>query len=521
MRTWLYSLVLLAFVAASPAQATWREASSKHFVIYSEQSAKVVQEFAESLERYDKGLRVLFNVPDEQTSHASRVTVFVVPNITAVRRLLGPNAPSGLAGFYRNWAAGPVAFVPRGTGDAAGVGFDNQLVLQHEYAHHFLMQNFSGVFPAWFNEGFAEFAATADLNKDGSLNLGMAANHRAYGLLVESPLPIERLLDSTPSARDGAERERFYGRAWLLCHYLITDATRRSQLPVYIKRLNAGGTNLDAARAAFGDLNQLNKDLNAYLRRIQSKMMGFRLPREALSFSKVTVRELGPGEAAIMDARIQSKAGVDRKEAPQVLALARKAAAPFPNDAAAQTALAEAEFDAGNYAEAEAAADRAIAADPKAVDALTYKGLARMRQAVMADKHDAPTWTEVRKWFLAANKVDAEDPEPLTNFFYSFLRQGIEPTANAVAAGTHSLELAPQDTELRIIIVQYMLRHGKSAEARSALLRLASMPHGGEIQQRASAVLTALDTGGTEAAIRAMRSNPTASAGEGLSDGKE
>lgn len=518
MRKWLYALLMLTFIAVSPAQAAWREASSKHFVIYSEQSAKTLQEFAESLERYDKGLRTLFHVADEQTSHASRVTVFVLPNMANVRKLHGGNA-TNIGGFYRDWPGGPVAFVPRSTGDGEQFGYDTQLILQHEYAHHFLMQNFSTVFPAWFNEGFAEFASTAERQKDGSVNFGLAANHRAYTLLQESPLPIEKLLDSTPSIRSADETAKFYGRSWLLCHYLITDASRRSQLPAYIKRLNSGSGHIDAARGAFGDLSLLNKDLNAYLRRIQSKMAGFRLPPEALPIGKVTVRELGAGEAGMMYVRIQSKAGVDAKEAPQVVAMARKAAASFTNDAAVQTILAEAEFDAGNFAEAEAAADRAIAADPKAVDAFTYKGAARMRQIAVRGNDSPADWAEVRKSFLAANRLDPDDPEPLTYFFMSYVRQGKEPTPNAAAAAVRALELAPQDIGLRMVVVQYMLRHGKAAEARSALLRLASDPHHEELRQTASAMIAALESGGSEAALGILRSkqqeNPDQSAESG------
>ena len=50
-------MALAALAAATPAQAEWREATSKHFVIYSEDSEKSVREFATRLERFDAALR--------------------------------------------------------------------------------------------------------------------------------------------------------------------------------------------------------------------------------------------------------------------------------------------------------------------------------------------------------------------------------------------------------------------------------------------------------------------------------
>jgi hypothetical protein len=116
MHNWLYSLLLVTLFSASPGWANWREASSKHFVIYSEQNPKTLQEFAESLERYDKGLRILFGAPDNQVSHASRVTIFILRGMGDVQRAYGDKS-ADVAGFYQDWPSGPVAFVPRSTDD--------------------------------------------------------------------------------------------------------------------------------------------------------------------------------------------------------------------------------------------------------------------------------------------------------------------------------------------------------------------------------------------------------------------
>ncbi len=93
----------------------------------------------------------------------------------------------------------------------------------------------------------------------------------------------------------------------------------------------------------------------------------------ALPAATVTVRPLTLGESAL----IEFKAITDRNPSPIVagylLTDARKAAASFAKDSGAQTILAEIELNAGNNDEAEAAADRALAAQPDNRRAMCYK----------------------------------------------------------------------------------------------------------------------------------------------------
>ena len=88
---------------------------------------------------------------------------------------------------------------------------------------------------------------------------------------------------------------------------------------------------------------------------------------------------------------------------PACLPRRKKAAASFPEDAGAQIMLAEAAFDAGDYETSEAAADRAIAADANATDALTYKAMSRMAVAKAAGDTRTETWGGIRKIIAAAN----------------------------------------------------------------------------------------------------------------------
>ena len=504
-----FLLCLSLLAAAAPADATWRQASTDHFVIYSEDSPKTLNEFATKLERYDAAMRYIRGLPDQKPSPSNRLTIFVVRSVGAVEKLYGKGG-SNVAGFYMGRATGSFAITPRSSGGGSQYDLNEQIVLLHEYAHHFMLQTYPGAFPAWLIEGFAEFNSTAKFEADGGVGIGLPANHRAYGLSVR-PMKMEKLLTATVAGLKPDEVDSLYGRGWLLTHYLTFDPARKGQLTAYIAAINNGTGSLDAARKAFGDLNKLDRELDNYV--AQRTLSYFKIPPDKFRIGQIDIRDLAPGEAAVMDVRIRSKRGVNEAQAKALVPLVRKAATPFPKDALAQVTLAEAEYDAGNYAEAEAAADRAIAADPKSVEGLIYKGRAKVAMASAAGKTDAAAWKEARKWFLAANKIEADDPEPLMLFYSSFLAAGAQPTANAALGLEWALKLAPQDSSLRWMMAQQHLRDGKAADARAALAPVAFDPHGGAQAEAAAGIIAKLDSGGVKAALEAWEKRSKEEAG--------
>jgi hypothetical protein len=83
--------LLAAFAAvamAAPAHAEWYQASSAHFLIYSEQKPDTLRGFAVKLEKFDKAVRAVRKMSDLPLSHGNRVTIFVVRNEVEVQRLV-------------------------------------------------------------------------------------------------------------------------------------------------------------------------------------------------------------------------------------------------------------------------------------------------------------------------------------------------------------------------------------------------------------------------------------------------
>ncbi|HEX8525987.1 MAG TPA: hypothetical protein VF689_03310, partial [Allosphingosinicella sp.] len=88
-------LALLAILLPAGAEARWREASSRHFIIYSEQSESELRTFAEQLERFDRALRVQLRRPDPDRSPATRLTIYVLPNQVQLESFLGFGGVAG------------------------------------------------------------------------------------------------------------------------------------------------------------------------------------------------------------------------------------------------------------------------------------------------------------------------------------------------------------------------------------------------------------------------------------------
>ena len=162
----------VAIILPAPAPAAWQAASSRHFVVYANDSPERLRSFTARLERYDSAMHVLRNMPDDHATPASRVTVFVLESMDEVKALKGAG---NAAGFYIPRARGSVAFVP---------------------------------------------------------------THGRGG----------------PPVGDLRVQNAFYGRAWLLTHYLMSDPARRELLGHYVAAINAGAGAAEAAKL-LGDPN--------------------------------------------------------------------------------------------------------------------------------------------------------------------------------------------------------------------------------------------------------------------------
>ena len=255
---------------------------------------------------------------------------------------------------------------------------------------------------------------------------------------------------------------------------LWMSGKRPGQYAKFIELLNEKGDALAAGREAFGDLDKLNAELNAYLTRRAIPVSKFSAA-QLRTPSQITFRPLTAGEAAILPFRMQSLIGVDDKTAPPLADAARPVAAKYPNDTFVQRAMAEMEYDAKHYDAADAAADRALAADPKNLMAMAYKGRIALQRA--RQSHSAADWQAARGWFIKANKVEPNHPLPFELYYDSFVVADQVPPQDAVAGIYRAVEVMPQDTSLRVRAAVELIRAGNIKRARTVLAPAAFYPH--------------------------------------------
>ena len=479
------------------ANAAWYEASSKHFVIYSNQNQNELVRYATRLEQFDLAVRVLRSMDNPPIAPSARLTVFVLKDEDAVQALADARG-STLAGFYIARSSGSLAVVPKKT-VADGSGFSSQVVFFHEYAHHLMAEGGNLAVPRWFGEGFAEFFSTAQFERGGSILIGTSPAHRSYGVFAQTGISYSDLLSGTYSEKmTVGQVESLYGRGWALVHYLTFAPERKGQLSAYLSKLGGGASSKTAAEQAFGDLRQLEKDIQRYASK--SRLAAVRVALDPAAVGEIRFRQLQPGEAAILPTRIRSKVGVNKKTAPAVLAQAKQIAQQYPNDTLVAISLAEASLDAGDVEGAVAAANHAAELNPQSVEAKLFRGRSLLARAEKSS-NGAADIKSARAAFMAANKIEPEHPEPLRAFYESYFTAREMPSKNATEALHYAAALAPADRNLSWLSAQQHLIDKEPAKARAQLVLMAYDPHGGALSDHARNVIDLIDAGKLDDAL--------------------
>ena len=446
----LYKMALLLLAAASPAaaQAEWREATTRHFIVYSEGGEQELREFAAKLEKFDYVLRAYHKV----TSPPSpiRLKVYLLPSIGAVGKMAG----GGVAGYYIPDARG-LMMVGTHAGRQLGSDvrsardipeLDAESILLHEYTHHFMYQYFPAAYPTWYSEGFAEFWGATDILDKDVVEIGLPANSRFLSFSFNRWLPLAKLF-TAQSYADVPEVDLLYAEGWLLLRHAFENPQRQKQIQAYLNAINGGATYDQAAKTAFGDIAEYDSELFGYAGR--GKFSVLRLPFKKIDVGPIEVRGVGRAEEAMMDLSIRLAQGVLQRDAAKLADDVRESAERFPDDPFALALLAEAERLAGRPEAAAAAADRLLKVAPNDPRGLLQKGLAEVARLQAASSADAAAWTAARQYLVRAVKAAPNDPLALEGYYDSYAGRGVLPPDDAQAALYQAMELAPRDSDLR------------------------------------------------------------------------
>lgn len=471
------AMAVVIFLYPAAAQAAWIRAETERFIVYGDGRDKAARNLAERLTMFDTALRIL-NPSVLKKAPGRKLEVYLVADGREMRRV-DPRLGERIGGFYRAAPQATFAVVRTGAGP-----MDVDDVLFHEYAHHFMLENFPSAYPGWFIEGWAEYFMTAEVTSKG-IKVGGYNENRAYWLFAAPWLPLETVLSKAPFEIEPAKRHLYYGQAWLLMHYMRGDPARVDQINKAIRAIAAGEPSAKAMRDATGLTTlELTKALRGY-RKLPMMMV---TPPMA-GPTQVTITPLpATAEAFLLDNLRLATASVAQPDA-ALLADIRTRAARYPGDRLAELTLARAEFNFGDTAAGEAIAQRRLKEAPEDVELLYLAGMGQILAAERAPDTHVERLRAARKLLGKAYALDQDDYRILLAYAYSRSAEPAYPTENDLNVLLEARALAPSVQMTSVWAGAALIKRDRRDQAVGMLSGVGNDPHGGRLAAQARALL--------------------------------
>jgi tetratricopeptide (TPR) repeat protein len=268
---WKYTvlLVLLLLNPRAPARdkpENWLEVRSQRFTVVTNANEKTGRRIADQFERMRSVFHVAF--PHVSIDKGAPIVVLAIKDEKDFRAL----EPEAYLAKGQLKLGGLFLRAPDKNYVLMRVDAEGQhpyAVVYHEYTH-FLLSKAEEWIPLWLNEGLAEFYENTDIHEK-DVALGEPSPENLNWLRQNRLLPLNTLFTvdtSSPYYHEENKGSIFYAESWALTHYLemkdYQDKTHR--LSDYAEFLIQKVDAVTAATRAFGDLKQLQSNLENYIR---------------------------------------------------------------------------------------------------------------------------------------------------------------------------------------------------------------------------------------------------------------
>jgi hypothetical protein len=476
------ALAAAVMLGLSPtaAEAKWLKAEAEPFIIYSEGGEPDLRAFASKLVAFDYMLRKLHGAKPPSAPRR-KLEIYLVRDGAEMRRIV-PGASDNLRGVYRA-STGSVHAVSTRDSDP-WLAADE--VLFHEYAHHFMLANYPGAYPAWVVEGYADYFSTARIRTD-VIEIGRPSEARASWVANARWISYRDVL-SAPLTREARRRGgEFYAQSWLMVHYLMSSAERAQQLGRALEAIAAGEPAVDAMVSATGmTTDRMTGHLQNYIRNpVQLRQM----PNPIGAAAPVTITEMPASADDMLLESVALANPLNDVQAGMLLRRVRARASRHPGDSLAELTLARAELGYGEAAAGEAVLRKRLAADPGEAASLQALGLARLAAGRKDEARRAELFGEARPLLLRANQADPNDFRTLYGYVQSRAGEAGYPNEDLLEILLLASDLAPSVSEIRLEAGRALIKHRHYAQAEEVLGPLANNPHGGKLQAAAAALV--------------------------------
>ena len=462
-----YLVILLPRPLRAEKQEAWVEVRSPNFIVVSDAGEKEARKTATRFEQ----IRAVFrNSLAVASAHPSlMVTILALKDEAGLRSLLpdfwakGHFHPAGIFAYEMNQYYAAINLQAQGSNPYA--------TLYHEYYHSLTLPYYTDL-PLWLAEGLATFFGNTEVNEK-YVTMGEATPELVQQLHESKLIPLDVLFKvdrNSPYYNESSKTTIFYAESWVLTHYFLTGdhEGHRQALADYLKELDGGATQEQAAAKAFGDLNKLQRALESYL--VGGTLYYMRAPAPpAVPNSDLHSRPLSEAEVGAYRGGFMAVRGKPDDAKP----ILEQAIRTNPNVALAYQNLALAQFFTGDFSEALSSAARAIELEPRNVTArylhadLAFKSGGRfghepqfeddLRQAIAADPNFAPAYPLLAEC-LASNGTGLIE---------------------ALALAQKGITLEPGNYFCRLALAQVLLRMNRFDDAEASAinaLRLARQP---------------------------------------------
>lgn len=495
------AVALITAGVAGPANAEWRRAETTHFIVYGDVPERTIRAYAQKVERFDALLRAYY--PIEVDHEIPKLEIFIAEGRRDMEKAY-PGIGASVGGYYSPNSARIHAVV-----DTDAISGD--MVLFHEYAHHFMFQMRSNAYPSWFVEGFAEYYATADVRPD---RIQFGRHHPGrINSLSGAPNTWARMEDVLTWRYTASGRYRassYYAQAWAMTHYFMSTPERTRMLGQYLTAVVGGQDSVAAMQAATGRTPaQLQTDVRLYA----SGPIAVLTPQIDIPEPEVTVTSLSPAasDMAWIDLRLDRtpvkqeppdddgteqseaekarEAREAREEAEHRADLIRQAFAAaerYPGDRMALLVEARAHRLSDDPEAAFTTLEPLLTEDSADVDALRLAGVILLDLAEKETGDAAMGRRRAASGYLAR----AYESDPLDFRVYLGLNRAREgqaryPTDNDISTLEVAVALAPQSFDARLRLGQAYMARSMNAEAVAVLLPVSNSPHRSSSTRRA------------------------------------
>ncbi|WP_135212348.1 tetratricopeptide repeat protein [Vitreimonas flagellata] len=476
-------MALLAFsiAPASAQDGRWRRAESANFIVYGAMSEGALRRATESLENFDRTLRILTGAA--ATPAQTKLEVYLVSNLNELQRV-NPRMGETVRGFYHAGAEQIAAFVIYN--DQGGL--DRGTVLFHEYAHHFMLHYFPDAYPRWYVEGWAEHVSSIEI-RGTRVAVGLPSEHRGDWITYEGILPIEALLAPERVRNVDNFGGRFYANAWFAVIYLSNNPERRAGLDRYVEALGEGADPIEAFEPAFGITPEAFRRELLEFRRSRINVLNFNLPETTIEIA-ITRLPVAMNDLLLPLARLRNGA-YQQSEIAGFAAEVQALAARHPSDVAARIAAARSALLLDDWQAARDQLDAALTIDAANTEARYLLARSHLKEGELNPERGVETLRVARRELVRGFRADPNHFPTLFAYASTFI-QGYGPMSSEnLDVLARSLELAPQADHIRLTVARELMV-AREYDAAAAVLRpLLYAPHGGSSARYARALFDA------------------------------